>query len=502
MDQQKTAIIIGSGIGGLGAACLLAAEGYRVTVYEKNAQAGGRAGSFSAEGFTFDTGPSWYLMPDIFEHFFDLLGERVGDHLTLERLSPSYRVFYKDLGEQVDIYSDLARDRQTFERLEPGAGTQLERYLHHAAAAYQAALRSFLYKNYTHLTDLFTLDLVRAGFGWSCLSRLHAYVKHRFKDPRLQKLLEYPMLFLGTSPFEAPAVYSLLAHATFEQGVFYPRGGMYELTKTLVRLAEARGVTIITRSPVERIIVDEGRAVGVVVRQEEHRADIIVSNADIAYTEQHLLPESARDHSARYWETRRLAPSALLLYLGIDRCYPSLAHHNLLFSLDWRRNFAEIFGKPAAFPDDPSIYVGAPSKTDPTVAPPGQENLFVLVPVAAGLDYTHAQLAIFTDIVLRTLETELKLPDLRRHIKYQRTFCVRDFAEQYNSCQGTGLGLAHTLRQTAVFRPKNYSQKARGLYYVGANVHPGIGLPTALVSAELLIKRLRGDTSSLPLRRL
>jgi phytoene desaturase len=266
-------------------------------------------------------------------------------------------------------------------------------------------------------------------------------------------------------------------------------------------MGKKHGVVYRTNANAEKIIIRGDTAVGVQAGGKVIAADIVVSNADMHFTESALLDAKHRDHSARYWKSRTLAPSALLLYLGINRRYPSLKHHNLLFSDDWRGNFAEIFGG-KTFPTNPSLYVCTPSKTDPTVAPKGAENLFVLVPISAGITYSEAELQAFIDQVLLSLEKELRLPDLRRHIVYQKHFCVADFAEQYNSFQGTGLGLSHTLRQTAIFRPSNKSKKVRGLYYAGAGVHPGIGLPTALISAELVYKRLTDDRSAQPLKSL
>ena len=488
--MTKKAIIIGSGFGGLGAACLLAQQGWEVSLHEKNEQLGGRAGLIETDGFRFDTGPSWYLMPEVFERFFGLLGEDVHKHLNLVRLSPAYRVFYKDLGDRLDISSNLAQDMATFERFEPGSGQQLKRYLARAGSVYDVAAGQLLFKNYDRIGDAITWPLLRRLPDLHIGRSLHSYIKQHFKDPRLQKVLEYQAVFLGLSPYQAPAMFHMMSHTDFTQGVFYPMGGIYEIIRALEHLGSARGVTYHLRSPVQKILVENGRAVGVVTQGGEERADIVISNADMHFTEQRLLEPDQRDHSERFWQTRKLAPSALLLYLGVKRQYDSLAHHNLLFSTDWPRTFRQIFDNPTGFPDDPSLYVCAPSKTDPSVAPKGYENLFVLVPIASGIPYSNAQLEQFTDQILTTMEQELDLPDLRQQLACRKVFCVRDFEERFNSFQGTGLGLAQTLRQTAVFRPANHSRKVRDLYFVGAGVHPGIGMPTSLTSAELLARRL------------
>lgn len=499
--KQQTAVIIGGGLGGLAIACMLGKSGYRVIVLEKNEQLGGRAGQLKALGFTFDTGPSWYLMPDVFEHFFALMGERLEDHLQLTRLSPGYRVFYKGGGGRLDIASDLKADMATFEHIEPGAGAQLQRYLAHAQRTYETALRHFTYKNYDGAAGLLGGPFIRGLRDIPVLATMQQHVARYFRDPRLQKLLLYPSVFLGVSPYQASAMYSMLSHADFTQGVHYPMGGTYAISNTLAAIGKKYGVAYRLNTPAERIIVENGQATGVVTGGRCIPADIVISDAGVHHTETALLQPEYRDHTDAYWQKRMLAPSALLLYLGVNRQYDALAHHNLVFSNNWRRNFDEIYKLPQ-LPSDPSLYVCAPSKTDPGVAPKGKENLFVLVPVAAGLKYTTAELDAFTAGILETIERELHLPGLRRAIIYQKAFCVPHFAERFNSPYGTALGLAHTLRQTAMFRPRNISRKVSGLYYVGADVHPGIGMPSVLISAELAYKRLIADRSGTPLSSL
>lgn len=526
--MDKTAIIIGSGIGGLGAAALLGKAGYKVTVLEKNEMAGGRASLFHADydrkrkqyvtrqpgdskakrsknSFSFDAGPSWYLMPDVFDHFFDLLGEDVDKHLDLTKLAPSYRIYYKDTFRRVDIYSDLDRDLPTIEQIEPGAGQALQRYLDRAAYQYGIAKDRFMYKNYDSVSDFFTKEMATEGRKLNVLGNMNRYVSKYFQTDAMRKIVQYPLVFLGSSPYNTPAIYNIMSHIDFNMGVFYPQGGIYEIIKALRGIAEKHGATIRLNTPVERIIVEDGEAAGVRLADgEELRADIVISNADIHHTEQQLLAPEYRTKSKGYWRSRTLAPSALIMYLGVKGELPSLVHHNLIFSRDWRKNFSEIFGRsPFAkpkFPTDPSLYICNPSKTDPSVAPKGYENLFVLVPIAPGLHYSEVQLESYADQVLGTIEKELRLPDLRERIVYRRLFSVKDFENRYNSYRGSALGLAHTLRQTAVFRPNNVSKKVKGLYYVGAGTNPGIGLPVCLISAELMYKRLAGDKSAGPLR--
>lgn len=495
-------IIIGGGIGGLATACLLAASGDQVSLLEKNEQLGGRASVLNIDGFTFDMGPSWYLMPEYFEHFFKLVGERVEDHLELVRLTPSYRAFFKGKNLQVDMYGDLERDIQTLEKLEPGSGPALRKYLETAKIQYEISSDRFIYKNYDTIFDFFTREILTDGLKLHVFESMEKYVNKQFKTTEVRQLLQYSLVFLGSSPARTPAIYSLMSHIDFQQGVFYPMGGLQMLPKAMANIARKNGANLRTNAAVKRIIVEDGKAVGVELENGEIiRADAVISNADPAFTEQKLLPPESRDHSDRYWKSRRLAPSAFILFLGIEGKIPSLAHHNLLFCQDWKRNFDQTFESPT-WPDDPSLYVCAPSVTDPSIAPEGMENLFVLVPIAAGLDDNDEIRATYAEKTLETMEREMNIPNLRSRIKVQQIFCVKDFTERYNSQGGSALGLAHTLWQTAIFRPNNISKKVKNLYSVGASTNPGIGLPMCVASAELVYKRLRSIKTSGPLSSL
>ncbi len=506
--MKKHVVIIGSGFGGLGSACLLAKSGYSVTVIEKNEACGGRASVFSKQGYTFDMGPSWYLMPDVFQQFFRLMGERVEDHLDLKKLSPSYRIFFKDIEKNgvsplvVNLTSNIEKDILLFEQLEPGSGQQLRNYLASAAYQYTIAKDRFMYKNYDSIFDFFNRDTLIEGRKLSVFQNMDRYVRRYFHSDEIQKIMQYTLVFLGSSPYNTPALYNIMSHIDFNMGVFYPMGGIYKIIDALVTIAKKHGVTFRTNAPVAKILIENKKAIGVELENGERiLADIVISNADIHHTETKLLPHSAREHSDKYWKKRVLAPSAFIMYLGINGRVPELTHHNLVFSRDWKKNFSEIFDDPK-WPTDPSMYVSAPSVTDPTVAPPDKENLCVLVPMAPGLDYSDADLESYSEQILTTLEREMKIPDLRKRIELKQFFCSKDFASRYNSHQGTALGLAHTLMQTALFRPNNISKKVDNLYYVGADTNPGIGMPVCLISAELVWKRLMNDKSSGPIKEL
>lgn len=500
--MNKKVVVIGAGIGGLGTAGLFAKKGYEVTVLEKNENLGGRANIFESDGYRFDMGPSWYLAPDLFEHFFSLMGERIEDHMDLVRLSPSYRIFFSKDPKPLDIHSDIAVDSATFEEIEPGSAEQLRAYLKQSEYQYEVATQHFMYKNYDTVFDFFNRRVMTEGQKLSVFSKMHAFVSRFFKTRKLQQVMEYTMVFLGTSPYEAPALYNLMSHMDFNQGVFYPQGGFYELIKALARIAEKNGANLRTNSPVAEVVVENGVTKGVMLESKEFvEADIVISNADIQFTETRLLGEKWRTHSNKYWNKRVMAPSAFIMYLGVKEKLPNLIHHNLLFSDDWRKNFDDIYKDPR-LPEEPSLYVCAPSVTDPSVAPEGRENLFVLVPIASDLQISDHEKDAYSEKVLARMEQEMNLPGLRKKIEYKRIYTVDNFAADYNAFKGTALGLAHTIWQTAIFRPNNRSKKVKNLFYVGAGTNPGIGTQICLISAELVYKRVHGITSAEPMTSL
>lgn len=486
---MKKVVIIGGGVGGLATACIMAKKGYDVSLYEKNEKLGGRMNIFTKKGFTFDMGPSWYLMPDIFENFYNLMGEKIEDHLNLVKLSPSYRIFFKG-DESVDMYSDLKKDIPTLEKLEKGSGENLKKYLNRAEKQYNISKESFIYKNYNSIFDFINIRTMIQGTQLSVFSKMEDYVSSYFSNDKVKKIIQYPLVFLGSSPYTTPALYSIMNHIDFNMGVFYPMGGMYEIAKSLINIAEKNGAKLYTSTPVSQIVVKQGEVKGIELSGGKViKADIVISNGDIHHTETQLLGRKYRQYKQDYWEKRVLAPSALIMYLGVKKQFPSLQHHNLLFSKDWEKNFEEIFDNPQ-WPTDPSLYVCAPSKTDPSVAPKNHENLFVLVPIASGLNYTEESLEEYADKTLKLMEDEMGLEGLRENLVYKRLYSVKDFKEDYNSYKGTALGLAHTITQTAIFRPNNISSKVKNLYYVGANTNPGIGVPICLISAEMVYKRV------------
>ena len=507
-------LIIGGGIAGLASAALLAREGHAVTVLEARPAIGGRAGSWQYDGFRFDTGPSWYLMPEVFDHFYRLLGTSAEEQLSLVTLDPGYRVYFEGQAEPLDIAASAEENIALFESIERGAGAKLARYLGSADDTYVLALRRFLYTTFANLGTLARRDvLARTGtFIRLLVEPLSSRIGRTFTDLRLRQVLGYPAVFLGSSPYDVPSMYHLMSHLDLEGGVRYPMGGFARVIESIADLARAEGVKILTNADVTKILVEEGAATGVeyVTKRGTSKtvvADIVVSAADLHHTETTLLGELDRTYPEEYWAKKVPGPSALLIMLGVKGELPELEHHTLLFAKDWKAGFDRIFGPESSIPEPASLYICKPSGVDPDVAPEGFENLFVLVPIPADPTIGRGdvdgdgdtRIEALADRVIAQVADWAGIPDLADRIAVRRTVGPGNFAEELNAWRGTALGPAHTLGQSAFFRTGNVSKKVRGLYYVGGSTIPGIGLPMCLISAEVLVKRLRGDTSTEPL---
>lgn len=488
--MNRKVIIIGGGIGGLATANLLQKAGYSVSVYEQNDQLGGRAGLKVTQGFSFDTGPSWYLMPGVFRHYFDLFGINVDKELALKKLNPAYKVFYESHGP-ITITGNLKTDTATFERIEAGAGEALDRYVEQGNDIYQFALKHFLYTNFD-LRDFMKTDIIKKTFPLSKLlvTSIHNRVKSFVKHQTLQQILEYPMVFLGTSPFKAPALYSLMSALDFKEGVYYPKEGIYSIITLLEKTGRDLGVSYRLKSGVKKITHKNGRATGIeLLNGKQIEADIVISNADLHFTETKLLSPSVRSYPEEYWIDKEPGISALLVYLGVKGSLPQLEHHNLFFVDKWKENFKKIY-ESREIPESASLYVCNPSKSDPNVAPKNNENLFMLVPLPAGVSLNKTKLAQLTEKFIDQFAESIGEKDLKDRIVYQESFGPNDFETKFGAWQGTALGASHILKQSAFWRTPNKSKKLDNLFYVGGNTVPGVGLPMCLIGAELVYKRI------------
>lgn len=479
----RRAVIVGAGFGGLSAAILLARQGLNVTLLEKGPGPGGRARVYRDGGFTFDVGPSWYLMPDVFQAFFDRIGHRVENHFRLVRLDPSYRIYF-GADDFVDIAADLEANVALFEAIEPGAAARFREYLRIAERKYSIAISEFLYKDYRHVFDFLNRRTLVEGRNLHVFESLDRYARRFFHSARLRSILEYSMVFLGGSPTNTPALYSLMSHVDFDLGVWYPLGGMGSVVNALLGIAQSCGVDARFNCPAAKVLTEGGRAVGVRTTQGDLDTDVVVVNADYPHAEMDLLDEGSRSYPASYWSKRTLAPSAFMLYLGIKGSLPELLHHTLSFRHDWTAHFDSIFRSPA-WPQKPSIYVNCPTRTDASMAPEGHEAITVLVPLAPGLDDDDDARERYEALVLGEVEAILA-ESLDGRIVSRRVFGPRDFRLEFNAYRGTALSLSHTLLQSAAFRPSHRSRRVRGLYYTGQYTHPGIGVPMALISSTVV----------------
>ena len=483
-------IIVGAGFGGLAAAALLARDGAEVTVLEKNEQAGGRASVHRDAGFTFDMGPSWYLMPDVFERFFAEFGRKPADFFELKRLDPSYRIFFGD-GRTVDIPSDTEKTIELFDTFEKDGGEKLRRYLKSAEELYTLAMKDMLYRDYRSALDFFSGRLLFKGPKLlSVFENLDSFVDRYFTSDEAKKIVQYSIGFLGGAPSNTPALYHIMSHIDLTMGVFYPEGGIRAVVEAVRGLAAEHGAEFRFNEPATRIHVQRDRAVAVETPAGRYPADVVLVNADYPHAELSLLDDQARTYGRKYWSERVLAPSAMVLYLGLNRQVEGLAHHTLLLKKDWEKGFETLFDPAkAAWPESPSYYVNVPSKTDTTAAPPGGETLFVLVPLAPGLPDTPERRQLLRDHILTHLESTIGEP-IRDAIVSERCFALDDFATRYNAYKGTALGLSHTLSQTALWRPAHRSKQVSNLYYSGQYTHPGIGVPMTLISSQIVAKEI------------
>jgi phytoene desaturase len=472
-------IVIGSGFAGLSAACNLAKSGYRVTVVEKNSGPGGRARKFHADGFLFDMGPSWYWMPEVFESFFNRFGKKVTDYYALKRLDPSYRVVYGK-NDVLDVPASVPELGKKLEELEPGSSLKLKKFLDEAQYKYEVGINELVYKPGLSLGEFADWKLLTGALKLDVFNDMSSHVRKFFKHPKIIQLMEFPVLFLGEKPENTPALYSLMNYADIALGTWYPDGGMHKIVEGMVQLAEELGVSVQYNQNVERIEVADNQVKGVVVGGTLLQADIVVAGADYHHVEQHLLPKAYRRYDEEYWDKRKMAPSSLLFYLGINKRIPNLLHHNLFFDESFKEHAIEIYDHPR-WPEKPLFYASAPSKSDPTVAPEGCENLFLLIPVAPGLEDNEEIREKYYRLLMDRLEAHTG-ENIRDHVIYKRSYAHADFIGDYNAYKGNAYGLANTLMQTAILKPSLKNKKLSNLYYTGQLTVPGPGVPPSLIS--------------------
>lgn len=492
-NSSKHAVVIGAGFAGLAAASTLAQAGWRVTLLEKNEGPGGRARVFRAQGFTFDMGPSWYWMPDVFEKYFARFGKKVSDYYELVRLDPSYQVIFKG-PEAVDIPAKMSELRALFERYEPGSAARLDEFLRQAAYKYEVGINRLVYAPSRSVLEFADPRLLVDMLRMDVLQSMHKHVRRFFKDPRLLELVEFPILFLGAVSENTPALYSLMNYADLALGTWYPLGGMHKIVEGMVQLAQELGVEMHYNKEVTEIIVENGRSTGVRTAAGVVAADAVVAGADYHHIEQEVLAPPYRHYDEEYWNGRTMAPSSLLFYLGVSRKLDKLRHHNLFFDEDLTQHAREIYARPQ-WPSRPLFYASVPSKTDPTVAPAGQENLFLLIPVAPGLDDTEATRERYYEQLMDRLERHCGHP-IRDAVVFKRSYAHRDFQADYHSYKGNAYGLANTLRQTAILKPTLKSRKISNLYFTGQLTVPGPGVPPSLISGQVVAGEVLKEISN------
>ncbi len=477
--MKLTANIIGSGFSSLAASCYLAKAGYEVTVFEKNKTIGGRARQLVKEGFTFDIGPTWYWMPDVFERFFSDFNKSSQDYYALEKLNPAYSVYFGK-GDFITIEDTLEKIAAAFEKEEAGSSKKLKKFIKQAESNYNIAIKDLVYNPGVSPLELVTPATIKKLNQF--FSNIKRDVRREFKNQRLIKILEFPVLFLGAKPSDTPSFYNFMNYADFGLGTFHPKKGMYQVILAIENLAKELGVTIKTNSPIEKIIVKNGAYNGIVSCGETYASDIVVSGADYHHTES-LLEKPYRQYSENYWNKKTFAPSSLLFYVGFDKKLKNVNHHTLFFDVDFDMHAEAIYDTPQ-WPENPLFYASFPSKTDINSAPEGKEAGIFLIPLAPGLDDTPELRETYFNKIMQRFES-LTSQNIKKHIIFKESFCVNDFINDYNSYKGNAYGMANTLTQTAFLRPKLKSRKVKNLFFTGQLTVPGPGVPPSLISGKL-----------------
>lgn len=492
--MAKRVVVIGAGFAGLAAACCLAKAGHSVTILEKNSVPGGRARQYTADGFVFDMGPSWYWMPDVFEQFFNHFGKKTADYYQLKRLDPSYSIFFSQ-DDVMQVPAGMDELFALFERYEPGSSRNLKKFLDEAQYKYEVGMADFVHKPSHSILEFADMRILKSMFRLQMFTSMSTHVRKLFKNRQLIELLEFPVLFLGATPAKTPAMYSLMNYADMALGTWYPMGGMYKIVEAMVSLAEELGVVLQLNQEVKQIVTSNGLATKVITQNAEYAVDAVVGGADYHHLDQQVLALDQRNYDETYWETRVMAPSSLLFYVGVKKRLKNLQHHNLFFDEDFTQHAIDIYEQPR-WPEKPLFYVCVPSITDPTVAPEGYENLFILIPLAPDLEDSEAQRERYYQVVMERLE-RLTGQEIRSEVVYKRSYAHRDFVQDYHAFKGNAYGLANTLFQTAFLKPKLRSKKVANLFFTGQLTTPGPGVPPSLISGQVVAQEVAKLWSSI-----
>ena len=488
---MKSVIVIGSGFAGLSSATFLAKAGYDVTVLEKNDSLGGRARVWETEGFKFDMGPSWYWMPDVFERYFKSFGYDVSDLYELVRLDPSYRVVFGP-NDHEDQSANMAELEAMFDRLDPGSSKRLRKFLAEAAYKYEVGIKDLVHKPSRSLLEFADFRILKGLFQLDLLKDMRKHVAEVSTHPKLKAIMEFPVLFLGALPQNTPALYSLMNYADMSMGTWYPQGGMHKIIEAMIKVAKEQGVKFRTKAEVKGFKYSGNKIVGVLTKTGGFSADIVVAGADYHHIDQEVSEEGRREYSEQYWDKRKMAPSSLLYYLGIKGEVPNVLHHNLFFDHELDQHAAELYTHPQ-WPTKPLFYASAPTKTDKSIAPEGCENMFLLMPTAPGLAGDSEEVREkYYDIMMDRLE-QFTGSSIRDRVVVKRSFAYSDFKSEYNSFKGNAYGLANTLDQTAILKPRLKSKKISNLYFSGQLTTPGPGVPPTLISGEVVSKEIAKD---------
>lgn len=484
---MKQVAVIGSGFAGLSAASYLAQAGFEVDVYDKNLTPGGRARNFTTPaGYLFDMGPSWYWMPDVFERFFNDFNHTPADFYKLTRLDPGFSMVFEKM--VLDVPESVDELANKLESLEPGSAPKLKRFLHQASEKYDAGMGSMVYKPALTFKDIASIEMIKAVFKMQLFTSLSNHVKKYFKHPAIRTLMEFPVLFLGAMPQDTPALYSLMNYAALQQGTWYPMGGFGAVVNGFASVAKEHGARLFMGTAVTAIATENGLATGIVTNTGYKKYDAVVAAADYEHVEQQLLPEHYRTYTPAYWRRRVMAPSSLIFYVGVRKKLSKLQHHTLFFDEDLQQHGHEIYKQPA-WPSKPLFYVCCTSKTDAAVAPEGHENVFILMPIAAGIEDTNELREKYFDIILTRLEKYCG-QSIREDIDYKQSYCINDFVADYNAFKGNAYGLANTLMQTANLKPAMRSSKLKNLVYAGQLTVPGPGVPPSIISGKIAANQL------------